>query len=103
MGASVRCCGVYCRVGVTAAVLLVRTVVHSCGWVDRFVSVVCCWGTINRYCCTAVVQGCGWVDRFVPELCCWGVCVHGFVGYSHFRFFSPAIRPRAGIVQRTTT
>ena len=47
----------------------------------------CC----TTYCCTAVraVQGCGWVDRFVPVVCCCRVSTR--VRGLFFVFFSHAI------------
>ena len=61
----------------------------------------CC--TIHTYCCTAVVQGCGWVDRFVPVVRCCGVSTRVRGLFSFLFFFLPLYRPRAGIVQRTTS
>ena len=48
------------------------------------------------HCCTAVVQVCGWVDRFIPVVCCSGVStrVRGlflFSSYYFFRFTGPAL------------
>ena len=61
----------------------------------------CCCTT---FCCTAVS---GWVDRSVAVVVCSCRLVHGFVGYFFFCFssffFLPLCRPRAGIVQRTTS
>ena len=79
------------------AVLLYHNVMVG-GWIASWVSLL----YYNTYCCTAVVQGCGWVDRFVTVVCCWGMCpqVRGLFSFSFF--FLPLYRPRAGIVQRTT-
>ena len=69
-------------------------------WMDRFVGVTAVV-LLHCDCCTAVVQGCGWVHRFVPVV---GLlsCVHTGSWVVLFLFL-PLYRPRAGIVQRTTS
>ena len=82
-------CGCQCGSNNTYCSSSCTAVGQGCGWADRLVFVVCCWGTSNIYCCATdySAEG-GSIGSFL--WCVDGMCVHGFVSYPHFCFFSPA-------------
>ena len=71
---------------------------HNTWWVGGSLRGHHCCNTYR--CCTALVQGCGWVDRFVSVVCCCRVSTR--VRVCVMFFFLPLYRLRAGIVQRSS-